>query len=258
MPAGNAFVQSLDRGLAVIRSFHDGAARQTLSEVAAATGLTRASARRFLLTLVDLGYVRSDGKSFSLTPLVLELGFAYLSGSLLTDVARPHLDALAHSCGESTSVSVLDGDDVVYIARVAARRITSVRITIGTRFPAHATSMGRVLLAALPSRELDVYLGRLHASRFTESTLIDPDELRSALELVREQGWALVDQELEVGLRSVAAPILKDGRAIAAVNVATASSATTLTTLRERIVPELLTTARLITADLVHMDDMSH
>jgi IclR family pca regulon transcriptional regulator len=254
MPAGDAFVQSLDRGLAVIRSFDADAPRQTLSEVATATGLTRATARRFLLTLVDLGYIRSDGKEFALSPKTLDLGYAYLSGLSLPELARPHLDSLSRSVGESTSVSILDGDDIVYVARVAARRITSVRIMIGTRFPAHATSMGRVLLAAMPPAELDSYLERLHASRFTAATVVDHDELRKAVARAREQGWALVDQELEIGLRSVAAPILKDGRVIAAINVATTSSTTSLDAIRDRIVPELVLAARLISADVVHVD----
>ncbi len=253
MSAGDDYVQSLDRGLSVIRSFHAAAPQQTLTEVATATGLTRATARRFLLTLVDLGYIRTDGKEFSLSPQVLDLGYAYLSGLSLPELAQPHLEELSRSTGESTSISVLDGDDIVYVARVPVRRIMSVRITIGTRFPAYATSMGRVLLAALPPDALDEYIDRLHASPFTESTVVDHDELRRSLDVVRAQGWALVDQELEIGLRSVAAPIARDGHVIAAVNVSTAVSTTALEALRKRIVPNLLASARRIGDDLRHI-----
>src|SRR5688500_8804191 len=152
---GPDFVQSLERGLAVIRAFDASHSELTLSEVAASTGVTRAAARRFLLTLAVLGYVRSDGRLFSLTPRVLELGYAYLSSFSLPDVAEPHLEALVAEVNESSSVSVLDGDDVVYIARVPTSRIMTVAISVGTRFPAYATSMGRVLLAGLSDADLD-------------------------------------------------------------------------------------------------------
>src|SRR6266700_1243220 len=144
------FVQSLDRGLAVIKAFGPDRERLSLSEVARATGLTRAAARRFLLTLVRLGYVRSDGREFSLRPKVLELGYAYLSGLALPEVAAPHLEELVAKLHESSSISVLDGHHIVYVVRVPTKRIMTVAISVGTRFPAFATSMGRVLLAALP------------------------------------------------------------------------------------------------------------
>src|SRR5919205_75546 len=155
---GTHFVRSLERGLAVIRAFDASAPELTLSDVARLTGLTRAAARRFLLTLVDLGYVRFDGRLFSLTPRVLELGYAYLSGLTLPDIAEPHLEWLAREVGESSSMSVLDGEDVVYVARVPTSRIMTVAINVGTRFPAYATSMGRVLLAGLSVGALDDYL----------------------------------------------------------------------------------------------------
>lgn len=246
------YVQSLERGLEVIRSFDAGAPRQTLADVAAATGLSRATARRFLLTLVELGYVRSEGRIFSLTPRVLELGFSYLSALTLPEVAQPHLETLSRVVHESVSVSVLDGDDIVYVARVPARRIMSVRVTIGTRFPAHATSMGRVLLAALPPSALDAYFDRLRAERLTETTVVDPVALRATLADVPSQGWSIVDQELERGLRSVAAPIRKGGEVVAAVNVAT-STATTTQALRGVILDELLHTAAAISRDLEHV-----
>ncbi|HLU32391.1 MAG TPA: helix-turn-helix domain-containing protein, partial [Natronosporangium sp.] len=149
-PRGPDFVQSLERGLAVIRAFDADHRSLTLSEVAAATGVTRAAARRFLLTLAELGYVRNHGRYFSLTARVLELGYAYLSSLSLPEVAEPHLEALVAQVDESSSLSVLDGTDIVYVARVPVRRIMTVAISVGTRFPAYATSMGRVLLAGLP------------------------------------------------------------------------------------------------------------
>src|ERR687895_1378644 len=154
---GAHFVQSLARGLAVIRAFDAASPELTLSDVARKTGLTRAAARRFLLTFADLGYVRTDGRLFALSPRVLELGYAYLSSLTLPEVAEPHLERLVAEVHESSSVSVLDGDDIVYVARVPTARIMRVSISIGTRFPAYATSMGRVLLAALPEDRLDAH-----------------------------------------------------------------------------------------------------
>jgi IclR family pca regulon transcriptional regulator len=246
------FVQSLDRGLAVIRAFGPEHPRLTLSDMARATGLTRAAARRFLLTLVELGYVHSDGRHFSLRPRVLELGYAYLSSLSLTDVASPHMERLVATLGESSSVSVLDGDDIVYVVRMPSRRIMNAVIAVGTRFPAYATSMGRVLLAALPPAELERYLAGVRLEPLTSRTLTDPDALAAALDEVRSQGWALVDQELEEGLRSVAAPITDDrGQATAAINVSTHVTRVGLDTLRAVYLPELLATAEGIRADLL-------
>jgi IclR family pca regulon transcriptional regulator len=245
------FVQSLDRGLAVIRAFDAQHPRLQLSEVARATGLTRAAARRFLLTLVQLGYVQVDGREFSLRPRVLELGYSYLSGLTLPDVAQPHLEALVGRVDESSSISVLDGDDIVYVARVHTKRIMTVMITVGTRFPAHATSMGRVLLAHLPADELAEYLARARLAPLTPHTLTDPAALEGTLARVRAQGFALVDQELEEGLRSAAAPIRnRDGSVVAAVNLSVSASRTSLRQLEEQFLPPLLETARQISHDL--------
>src|SRR5690349_17772785 len=200
-------VQSLRRGLTVIRAFDANHSELTLSEVARICDLTRAAARRFLLTLVDLGYVRTDGRLFSLTPRVLELGYAFLSSLSLPEVAEPHLEHLVAEVHESSSLSVLDGDDIVYVARVPTSRIMTVAINVGTRFPAYATSMGRVLLASLPEHELQPYLDRVRLDRLSARTITSEDKLRGELARVRRQGWAMVDQELEQGLRSVAAPI---------------------------------------------------
>jgi IclR family pca regulon transcriptional regulator len=248
---GAHHVQSLERGLAVIKAFHADAAELTLSDVARATGLTRAAARRFLLTLTDLGYVRTDGKYFSLTARVLELGYAYLSSMTLPEVAQPHLERLSSEVRESSSVSVLEGTDIVYVARVAVSRIMTVSINVGTRFPAYATSMGHVLLAGLSPAELDAYFLVASLDRLTDRTMTSADRLRAELGKVGGQGWAMVDQELEEGLRSVAAPIHdRHGVVVAAVNLSTHASRTTAESVRTGLVPPLLTAARAIEADL--------
>ena len=247
---GADFVQSLQRGLAVIRAFDASHPELTLSEVAAATGVTRAAARRFLLTLAELGYVRSDGRMFSLTARVLELGYAYLSSLSLPEVAESHLEALVAEVNESSSMSVLDGADVVYVARVPVRRIMTVAISVGTRFPAYATSMGRVLLAGQPDDELDAYLATVRVRRLTPRTVATVAALRSELARVRAQGWALVNQELEEGLRAVAVPVRnRAGRVVAAVNVSAHASRTSLEAMRRDLLPPLLKAAARIEAD---------
>jgi IclR family pca regulon transcriptional regulator len=245
------FIQSLERGLTVIRAFDAEHPKLSLSEVAASTGLSRAAARRFLHTLVNLGYMRMDGGQFSLRPKILELGYAYLSSLSLPEVAMPHLEQLVEQVRESSSVSQLDGDDVVYIARVPTRRIMTVAISVGTRFPAYATSMGRVLLADRPDDWLDGYLASVTLAPLTSHTIASPDALRAELATIREQGWALVDQELEEGLRSVAAPIRDgDGRVIAAANVSTHAGRRSVAEVIEDLLEPLLRTARAIETDL--------
>jgi IclR family transcriptional regulator, pca regulon regulatory protein len=245
------FVQSLDRGLAVIRAFGPDRERLSLSEVARATGLTRAAARRFLLTLVKLGYVRNDGREFSLRPRVLELGYAYLSGLALPEVAAPHMEELVARLHESSSISVLDGHHIVFVVRVPTKRIMTVAISVGTRFPAFATSMGRVLLAALPGDELDRYLAEEKFETLTARTVTDPDRLRAIVGEVARQGYSIVDQELEEGLRAVAAPIRGAADVgTAAINVSAHASRVTMAAMREQILPALLETVRQIEADL--------
>jgi IclR family transcriptional regulator, pca regulon regulatory protein len=245
------YVQSLERGLAVIRAFDADHPQLTLTDVARRTGLTRAAARRFLLTLADLGFVRTDGRLFLLTPRVLELGYAYLSSQTLPKIAEPHLKRLVAEVRESSSVSVLDQGDVVYVARVETSRIMRVAITVGTRFPAYATSMGRVMLADMRPQELDTYLRRMELRPFTARTVTTEEELRAELDTARRQGYAIVNQELEEGLRSVAAQIRDlTGRVVAAVNVSSHASRTSLKEMRRRLVPPLLSTARRIEADL--------
>lgn len=244
-------VQSLARGLAVIRAFDTSRPELTLSEVARHVGLTRAAARRFLLTLVDLGYVRTDGRLFSLTPRVLELGYSYLSSLSLPELAQPHLERLSAEVAESSSVSVLDDRDVVYVARVATSRIMTVSINVGTRFPAHATSMGRVLLAGLSDEDLDAWLAAGDLQQLTPRTTTDVDGLRSELRLARERGWTLVDQELEEGLRSLAVPIrTRVGEAVAAVNLSAHAARRSPEDMVEQLLPPLKRTAERIEADL--------
>ena len=248
---GAHHVQSLERGLAVIKAFHADAAELTLSDVARATGLTRAAARRFLLTLADLGYVHTDGRMFRLTPRVLELGYAYLAGLTLPQIADRHLEQLADRTRESSSLCVLDGDDIVYIARVPTRRIMTAAITVGTRFPAHLTSVGRVILAYLTDEEIEVRLSRAQLCPLTARTLTSPTLLRDELLRVRRQGYAIVDQELEEGLRSVAAPVRdRDGTVVAAVNIPVHAGRTTMDSVRRELLPQLLAAVAAIEADL--------
>jgi len=248
---GPDFVQSLERGLSVIRAFDHEHPELTLSEVAAVTGVTRAVARRFLLTLADLGYVRNDGRFFSLTAKVLELGYAYLSSLTLPEVAEPHLEALVGEVSESSSVSVLDGHDVVYVARVPVSRIMTVSISVGTRFPAYATSMGRVLLAGLPDEALAEYLSTVRLERLTARTVASVAALRGELARVRSQGWSLVNQELEEGLRALAVPVRdRSGAVVAAVNVSAHASRTSLEAMRRDLLPPLLRTAARVESDL--------
>jgi IclR family pca regulon transcriptional regulator len=248
---GRQFVQSLERGLDVIRALSLPGQGQTLSDVARDTGLTRASARRFLLTLEELGYVRSVDRRFALTPRVLELGYAFLSSLTLPQIAQPHLRELVEQVHESSSVSVLDGADVVYVAREPTQRIMTVVISVGTRFPAYATSMGRVLLAGLDDGELDAFLETAELTALTPATVTDRDQLRKVIERVRSQGWALVDQELEAGLRSVAVPIRNSGgRVIAAMNLSTQANRRTPQAVREELLPPLRDAAARIERDL--------
>ncbi|WP_190814419.1 IclR family transcriptional regulator [Saccharopolyspora pogona] len=245
------YVQSLARGLLVIRAFNEANPEMTLSEVARATDMSRAAARRFLHTLVHLGYVWTDGRVFALTPRVLELGFAYLSSLSLPEIAQPYLERLVAEVHESASVSVLDGPDIVYIARVPTSRIMTVSINIGTRFPAYATSMGRVILADLDEAALEGYLSEVDLAPLGPHTMTSPVEFKAELGSIRAQGWALVDQELEAGLRSIAAPIRdRSNRVVAAVNISSHVSRTSPEDARRKLLPPLLETAARIGADL--------
>ena len=245
------FVQSLERGLAVIRAFDAEHRELALSDVARATGLTRAAARRFLLTLVKLGYVNFADGRFSLRPRVLELGYAYLSSLTLPEVAQPHMEALVAKVNESSSISVLDDLEVVYVVRVPTRRIMSITLSVGTRLPAYATSMGRVLLADLPEDELEERLSRMEIRPLTARTVKGKDELRAILEATRKQGYAATDQELEEGLRSLAVPIRDANEVVvAALNVSVHASRASMAVLRRDYLPFARQAVAGIQADL--------
>lgn len=245
------FVQSLQRGLSVLRVFDAEHARLTLSDVARLTGLTRATARRLLLTFERLGYMRTDSRHFELTPSVLDLGYAYLSSVQLPQVAQPFMESLSEQVHESVSASVLDGFEIVYVARVPTKRIMAISLSLGSRLPAASTSMGRVLLAGLCDEELDHFLATAPLVARTHRTIVDPDRLRGVIEEVRRQGWALVDEELEDGVRSVAAPVRdRAGRTVAAINVSTHAGRVGLRELRSDFLPALLDAAAGVSAAL--------
>jgi IclR family pca regulon transcriptional regulator len=245
------YVQSLSRGLTVLQAFNAERPAMTLADMSRATGLTRATARRLLHTLVTLGYVCTDGRTFELTPRVLDLGFAYVSSLQLPDIAQPFMEALSDRVHESVSASVLDGSQIVYVARVNTQRIMGISLAIGSRLPAAWTSMGRVLLAGLTEPHLEQFFDSLTVAAPTAQSITDLDALRSEVDAVRNQGYALVDQELEVGIRSVAAPLRdRRGRTLAAINVGTHAARVTLKELRSVILPELINTARSIESQL--------
>lgn len=243
------FVRSLDRGLRVIRAFDGEHREMRLAEVAERTGLSRAAARRFLLTLVELGYIRLDRDRFSLQPRVLDLGYSYLSGLSFQEVAQPHMERLVQEVHESSSISVLDDLDVVYVVRVPTKRIMSITLTVGTRLPAYATSMGRVLLASLPPDQLESRLRRTKLQRLTPHTVRTKARLREVVERAHLDGYSMVDQELEQGLRSVAVPITEAPGKVAALNISVHASRTSMDALRKRFLPPLQETARAIERD---------
>jgi IclR family transcriptional regulator, pca regulon regulatory protein len=237
-------VRSFERGLRVIRSFGAQGSQLTLSEVARATELNRATARRLLLTLEELGYARRVGDRFALTPRVLDLGYAYLSSFEVPDLALPYLEQLSVEVHEASSVGVLDDTEVAYVARVPANRVMTVSIGLGTRFPAYRTSLGRALLAALPDDEVTAIWERSDRREPTPRTVDRVEALLEQLATVRERGYALVDQELELGVRSIAAPLHDaGGRTVAAINISTHVSRTSKAELQQRFVPALLRTA---------------
>jgi IclR family pca regulon transcriptional regulator len=248
---GAEFVQSVSRAFAVIRSFDQDHPALTISEVAQRTGLTRAAARRFLLTLQNLGYIQSTNGHFRLTLRVLDLGYTVLSATKLPDIAQPEMTEIVARLHESCSVSVLDGSEIVYVARVPTKRIMTVSLTVGSRLPAYATSMGRVLLAHLPPEALDAFFQATTLERLTPRTVCSERELRRELARVRERGWALVDQEVEEGVRSVAAPLRdRTGNVLAAINVSAHATRASVRKLRAEFLPLLLEGARRISASL--------
>lgn len=239
------FMLSLARGLEVIRAFGEHRRHLTISQVSQSTGLSRAAVRRCLHTLRTLGYVAEDGKMFSLRPQILSLAHAYLASTPLAVSAQPYLDQVSKAVQESCSAAILEGDEIIYICRSAVTRVMSINLLVGTRLPAYCTSMGRVLLAHLPEAELEAYLSRLRTVALTEHTTTSVPELREALEKVRSEDYALLDQELEIGLRSVAVPIRDSrGRVVAAMNVGAQATRATLASMKEIILPQLRQASR--------------
>jgi IclR family pca regulon transcriptional regulator len=219
--ASRDFVQSLDRGLRVIQAFSERESL-TVSEIAELTGFSRPTVRRLLLTLQELGYVTQSEGHFHLTPRVLTLAYSYLSGVQLSRLAQPHLERVAEKTSESCSMGALDDTDVVYLAGVPTKWIMRVTMTVGTRLPAYASSLGRAILAYLPAQQLDRYFQRAELRPVTPHTITDEGELRAELARIREHGWALVDQEFEIGLRSLGVPVHNaDGKVVASVNCST-------------------------------------
>ncbi|WP_312871624.1 IclR family transcriptional regulator domain-containing protein [Amycolatopsis acididurans] len=232
------YVQSLERGLSVILAFSDHHPQLTLSEVAELTGLSRPTVRRLLLTLEQLGYVRCEARQFSLTPHVLALGYAYLSSLNLTEVAQPFMEEVTKQTGHTCSLSALDGHDAVFLARVPAKQVMRTTLTTGTRLPAFATSMGRVLLAGLPEHQLEEVLAGIMLTPLTAHTVTELACLRKILDDVRCRGWEIVDQQFEEGVRSLSAPVRDaGGRVIAALSMSVPARAYAMEQIEEELLP---------------------
>jgi IclR family pca regulon transcriptional regulator len=247
---GPDFVEALARGLDVLACFNADRPAMTLSDVAAAAGLARPTARRLLLTLEELGFVRSSGGAFQLTPKVLTLGMAYVGALGLWDIARPHMEALVARTGESSSMAQLDGSDIVYVARVSVPKLIALRVEIGTRFPAVQTSQGKVLLAALSPDELDATLAQPSRAGLPPYIGRSPEQLRDELTEVRARGWALADEELAPGVRSVAVPVRDAGGVVrAAMNVTVHAAETGTDRLLGEHLPLLLRAAGDVSAE---------
>jgi IclR family pca regulon transcriptional regulator len=240
--AGNDrdFVASLEKGLLVIEAFDANRSKLTLSDVAKITGITRAAARRYLLTLTRLNYAEFDGRYFSLSPRILRLGYAYLSSTSLSARVQPFLERISEETGESSSAAILDGDDIVYIARSATRRIMSIGLGVGSRLPAYCTSLGRAILAYQPEESIEAYLQRVRLEARTPKTVTDKDQFRTVLQDTRAQGYALVNEELEFGLRSIAVPVIqKTGQVSIALNLSAQAGRISTDEMKERFLPSL-------------------
>ena len=244
-PKGSdSFVEAFAKGLAVLVALGDRADGLSISDVAARTGLGRAGSRRLLLTLVELGMATQTGSLFSLTPRVLRLGFAYLSSLTIREITQPLIDRLTKAVGEPAAISVFDGDEIVYVARAMSARVFSRNLTVGSRLPAYCTSMGRVLLAARSDAELDAYFATADLVRLTRHTICDETALREELRMVRDQGWAAIFEELEIGVCGLAAPIRDPrGAVVAAINLSANLSRHTETSYVATCLPPLLRTA---------------
>jgi IclR family pca regulon transcriptional regulator len=232
--------QSLYKGLLVLQSFSRRQTGMTLSEVAAAVGLNRATTRRFLLTLLDLGYVETDGKVYRLTPKVMTLGYTYLASLPWWQLASPVAEELSRRLEESCSIGVLSGDQLIFVARVQGPRLLAIHLTPGRSVPVHVTAIGRVLLAERTPEEIDRFLARTPLERLTPHTVTDPEALKAALREIREKGYAVIDQELEPGLRAIGVPVRdRSGRAVAAIGMSTHVQRRTLAELERDLLPHI-------------------
>lgn len=246
------FMASLARGLVVIQAFTPQTPQMTISQLSLRTGLSRAAVRRCLYTLSKLGFAGAeDGQRYSLRPKMLTLANTYTASSTLASAAQPILERMSAALGESFSVATLDGEDIVYIARTTVTRVMSVDLHIGSRLPAFCTSMGRVLLAYLPQDQLDLYLSRVTLTQYTPRTITSVDKLRLALRNVRRNGYALCDQELEIGLRSLAVPVYApNGRVVATVNLSGNAPRMPMMDMQTRFLPHLRSAASELSAFL--------
>jgi IclR family pca regulon transcriptional regulator len=243
------WVKSVEKTFSILQAFSRDEPRLTITRAAAKAELSRAAARRFLLTLVDLGYVRMEGSYFELTPRCLDIGASFLANLSLPQIAEPHLKELAVDLNETASLCVLDGADVVYLARVAAPRLLSVSVNVGTRFPAWATSMGRVLLAGLPERAREDYYASLSLQQFTHHSVSSIKQLRAEVDRAGAQGFSMVSQELDDGLRGVAVPVRRGTDLIAAINVSLQTHRVPEAEIARTVVPQLQDAARRIADD---------
>lgn len=244
------FVEALARGLEVIRSFDRLHLKQTISQISERTLLARPTVLRLLITLEELGYVRSQDNHYSLTPKVVDLGMAYISSLGLYGVAKPHMENLSKEVDQTVSLAELDGSDIVYTGRVEVPKIVSVSMTVGSRLPSASTALGRVLLAAVPDAELHNVLSTPSLSMFIPRTRFTAEQIRPRLHTVREQGWAESDEDLQYGVQAIAAPLHgEDGRVVAAIGLGTHTSEIGKEIVRERYLPLLLETARSIEND---------
>ena len=249
--SSDQFVQSFARGLSVIRCFGPNFREMTMTEIAKKTNLSRAGVRRILSTLQNLGYVRTDGRRFSLTPRILDLGYSYLSSLPFWDFAQPIMENLVTKVHESCSIAVLDGTDIVYVMRVSTRRILTTNISIGSRLPAYSQSMGRVLLGGITAEELDVYFATVELKSFTKRTVVDPVRLRKIIADDRKKGWSWVNGELEEGICGIAVPLMdSNARILAAMNIVTNTGRSSKSRAIKTFLPELTRAAEQINSGL--------
>lgn len=240
-PSDPNFMTSLARGLAVLQAFSDQRRSLTMAQISHKTGIPRASVRRCLHTLIELGYAEADDNHFALKPKVLTLGYSYLSSTPLTVSAHPYLNQVSRTLNESCSLAVLQDDEVLYVGRSATSRIMSVSLTTGSRLPAYCTSLGRVLLAHLAPEQLDAYFAHVPLKAMTERTVVSEQRLREILVDVRRQGYAMIEEELEVGLRSIAVPVRgASGSVIAALNVGAHAARVSSRKMQDEFLPVLL------------------